>query len=391
MKDKLSTKLTHLGEKESKSVSRSKSPSITMSSAFVFDDVESLDKVYSGESSGYIYSRNGNPNHELLKEIMSSIESGEAAAVFSSGMAAITLSILSQVKSGDHIIASNVLYGGTYTFLKEEMKKFNIDVTFTNTSSDFSHLFKPNTKIVYIETISNPMMEVADIESISKTAHNHGAVVIVDNTFASPVICRPFELGADIVVHSATKYICGHSDVTAGAVVSSKEIIDKIERLGTLYGPMMSPSDAWLLTRSLRTLELRVREHSMNAIKLAKYLVSKNEISNVYYPGLESSKYNDLSKDIFDKDLFGGMLSFDLKSGEKGAFELIRNLEKVKFVPSLAGVTTTLSYPAKTSHRALTNEELKKANISKGLLRLSAGLDNVDDIINDFEQALAKL
>ncbi len=391
MNDKLSTKLTHLGEKGAKSVSSPKSPSITMSSAFVFDDVESLDKVYSGESSGYIYSRNGNPNHELLKEIMSSIESGEAAAVFSSGMAAITLSILSQIKSGDHIIASNVLYGGTYIFLKEELKKFNIDVTFADTSTDINNLFKSNTKFVYIETISNPMMEVADIKSISKTAHNHGAIVIIDNTFASPVICRPLDLGADIVVHSATKYICGHSDVTAGVVVSSREIIDKIERLGTLYGPMMSPSDAWLLTRSLRTLELRVREHSMNAMKLAEYLLSKDEVSNVYYPGLKSSKYNNLSKNVFDKNLFGGMLSFELKNGEKGAFDLIRHLDKVKLVPSLAGVTTTLSYPAKTSHRALTAEELKKANISKGLLRLSAGLDDIDDIINDFEQALAKL
>ena len=391
MKDKISTNLTHLGENGINSISRSKSPAITMSSAFVFDDVESLDNVYSGESEGFIYSRNGNPNHEFLKEIMTSIESGEASGVFSSGMAAISLSMLSQLKSGDHIIASNVLYGGTFIFLKEELKKFNIEVTFTDTSADFSNLFKSNTKFVYIETISNPMMEVSDIKSISNTAHKNGALVIVDNTFASPIICRPLELGADIVVHSATKYICGHSDVTAGVVVSNKEIIDEIERLGTLYGPMMSPSDAWLLTRSLRTLELRVKEHSINAMKLAEYLISKNEISNVYYPGLKSSKYNSLSKNIFDKNLFGGMLSFDLKSGEKGAFELIRNLEKVKLVPSLAGVTTTLSYPAKTSHRALSDEELKKANISKGLLRLSAGLDDIDDIIRDFEQALAKL
>jgi len=391
LKDKISTKLTHLGEKGIDSISTSKSPTITMSSAFVFDDVESLDKVYSGESEGFIYSRNGNPNHQMLKEIMSEIESGETAAVFSSGMAAITLSILSQVKSGDHIIASTVLYGGTYAFLKEELNKFNIEVTFTDTSTNFNNLFKPNTKFVYIETISNPMMEVADIETISKKAHDNNALLIVDNTFASPIVCRPLELGADIVVHSATKYICGHSDVTAGVVVSSKKIIDEIERLGTLYGPMMSPSDAWLLTRSLRTLELRVKKHSSNAMKLAEYLICKSEISSVYYPGLKSSKHRNLSRDIFDKNLFGGMVSFELQSGEEGACKLIKNLKKVKLIPSLAGVTTSLSYPAKTSHRALTDEELKKANISKGLLRLSAGLDDIDDIIDDFEQALEKL
>jgi len=391
LKDKLSTNLTHLGEKGKESVSSSKSPSITMSSAFVFDDVESLDKVYEKEAEGFIYSRNGNPNHEYLKETMTSAESGEYSCVFSSGMAAITLSILSVVSSGDHIIASNVLYGGTFTFLKEELKRFNIEVSFTDITKDFNELFKPNTKLVYIETISNPMMEVADIEKISRLAHKKNAVVIVDNTFASPVVCRPLELGADIVINSATKYICGHSDVTGGIVTSNKIFGEKIEGLGVLYGPMMSPSDAWLLTRSLRTLDLRVKEHSRNALELSRYLSTEEKVLNVYYPGLESSESYNLASKIFENAIYGGMLSFDLKGGEKSAYELIRNLKKVKLVPSLAGVTTTLSYPAKTSHRGLNEEELKKANISKGLLRLSAGLDDVEDIIKDFELAFSKL
>jgi methionine-gamma-lyase len=334
LKDKLSTNLTHLGEKGKESVSSSKSPSITMSSAFVFDDVESLDKVYEKEAEGFIYSRNGNPNHEYLKEIMTSAESGEYSCVFSSGMAAITLSILSVVSSGDHIIASNVLYGGTFTFLKEELKRFNIEVSFTDITKDFN---------------------------------------------------------ADIVINSATKYICGHSDVTGGIVTSNKIFGEKIEGLGVLYGPMMSPSDAWLLTRSLRTLDLRVKEHSRNALELSRYLSTEEKVLNVYYPGLESSESYNLASKIFENAIYGGMLSFDLKGGEKSAYELIRNLKKVKLVPSLAGVTTTLSYPAKTSHRGLNEEELKKANISKGLLRLSAGLDDVEDIIKDFELAFSKL
>jgi methionine-gamma-lyase len=392
MNKSFATDLTHLGEKNPPSVSASKSIPISMSSVFVFDDVETLDAVYEGESEGYVYSRNGNPVHDALEEIITKIDEGEDAQVFSSGMAAITMTIISQIKSGDHIIASNVLYGGTYQFLKNELSKFNIEVTFIDLVNDeIEKYFKPNTKLVYIETISNPLMEVIDIDNIADKTHASNAKLIVDNTFATAVVCQPLKLGADVVVYSATKYIGGHSDVTGGVVVSSKDIINGVKNTGALYGPMMSPFDAWLLIRSLRTLELRIIQHSNNALKLAEFLEKHPKIETVYYPGLKSSPSYKISSNIFNNNLYGGMLSIDLKNGENGAYELIRQLETIKFVPSLAGVTTSVSYPVKTSHRALNNDELKKANISKGLIRVSTGLENIDDLISEFDKALNKI
>jgi len=389
MQKSFATKLIHLGEKNPESVSGSKSLSITMTSVFSFDDVETLDEVYAGESKGYIYTRNGNPVHDALKEIMFNIEEGEDAEVYSSGMGAIAMSIISQVNAGDHIIAANVLYGGTFQFIKAELARFNVEVTFADPiNDDLNQFFKPNTKVVYVETISNPVMEVVDLELIAKITHAHNAKLIVDNTFATPIICQPLNLGVDIVAYSATKYLSGHSDVTAGIVVSSKEDMKKIYASGLLFGPTMSPFDAWLIVRSLRTLELRMAQHSSNALKLAIFLEGHPKISKVYYPGLPSSPTHEVAKRIFLNNQFGGMLSIDLVDGEKGAYTLLRRLETIKLVPSLAGVSTSTSYPAKTSHRSLTDDELLKAGISKGLIRISTGLENIDDIIAEFERAL---
>lgn len=385
------SKLIHSGEKYKDSVSRSKTIPIVMTSVFAFGDVESLDAVYEGEESGYIYTRNGNPVHDALSEIMANIEEGESAVAYSSGMAAISLSILSQVKAGDHVIAASVLYGGSYQFIKTELVRFGVEVSFVDVvNEDISQYFKPNTKVVYVETISNPTMEAIDLRTLAELSHKHNSKLIVDNTFATPIICQPLLLGADIVVYSATKYLCGHSDVTAGIVVSSKENIDKVYSIGLLYGPTLSPFDGWLLVRSLRTLELRVAQHSKNAIKLAEYLETNPHIAKVFYPGLTSSSTYEVARQNFQNGFYGGMLSIELTGGEKAAYSLLRNLESIKFVPSLAGVSTSTSYPAKTSHRSFTDEELAKANISKGLIRISVGLENIDDVIAEFEHALAK-
>jgi methionine-gamma-lyase len=387
-----STKLIHSGEKYAESVSRSKSIPIVMTSVFSFDDVESLDAVYEGEANGYIYTRNGNPVHDALSEIMANIEEGERALAYSSGMGAIALSLISQIKAGDHVIAANVLYGGSYQFIKTELVRFGVDVSFVDVvNDDITPYFKPNTKVVYVETISNPTMEVVDIRKIAQIAHSHNSKLIVDNTFATPVVCQPLLSGADIVVYSATKYLCGHSDVTAGIIVSNKENIDKIYSIGLLYGPTLSPFDAWLLVRSLRTLELRVKQHSQNALSLARYLESLSAVSNVYYPGLDSSPTRAIALRNFQNNLFGGMLSIELVGEEQAVYSLFRNLETIKFVPSLAGVSTTTSYPAKTSHRSFTDEELRKAAISKGLVRISVGLENIDDIISEFREAINKI
>ncbi|MDR1356960.1 MAG: PLP-dependent aspartate aminotransferase family protein [Tannerellaceae bacterium] len=392
MNKRFSSRLIHLGDKLHESVSRSKSIPIAMTSVYSFDDVESLDRVYEGEAEGYIYTRNGNPVHDALSEIMCGIEEGDAALVYSSGMGAIALSILAHVRAGDHIIAANVLYGGSFQFIRSELARFDVSVTFTDVvNGDISSDFRPNTRIVYVETISNPTMEVVDLAAIASSAHAHGAILIVDNSFATPVICQPLLLGADIVVYSATKYIGGHSDVTAGVVVADKETIGRVYASGLLFGPTLSPFDGWLLVRSLRTLELRIRQHSLNALALAEYFEAHPSVDAVYYPGLPSSPTHATAQRIFNNDLYGGMLSIDLAGGEPQAYALLRTLETIKFVPSLAGVSTSTSYPAKTSHRSLSDEELRKANISKGLIRISTGLEDIGDVIAEFDAALSKI
>ena len=392
MKKEFKTKLARVGNSVPESVSPSKVLPIYMNTVFAFDDVETLDKVYEGEEKGYVYSRNANPTTDSLSEMMAQIEEGEDARVYGSGMAAITMAIISNVKSGDHIISDKVLYGGSYQLFNEELRKFDVEVTFLDFKHDnVEEHIKPNTKLLYMETITNPLMEVIDIKKYADIAHKHHALLIVDNTFATPIICQPLKLGADIVVYSATKYICGHSDVTGGAVISTKEMMEKIHHTAAIYGPSMSPFDAWILMRSLRTLELRMIQHSKNALELAEFLEAQPQVAKVYYPGLKSSETNGLAKEQFVNELYGGMLSIDLVGGEKSAYEFIRALENIKFLPSLASFTTSISYPGKTSHRALTEEERDAAGISMGLVRVSIGLESASDLKEEFKKALSAL
>ena len=391
------TRLTHAGENElakkvAKSVSVPKVMPIYMSSVFSFDDVPSLDAVYEGTAEGYVYSRMTNPGIDAVCEVLAAAEESEGALVFSSGMAAIITAFLANVQAGDHIIADPVLYGGVYTYLKSEITRFGVEVDFVDlVHEDPEPYIKPNTKIIYAETISNPLMEVVDLPKLAATAHAHGCKLIIDNTFATPAICQPLKHGVDIVVYSATKFLGGHSDLIGGAIMASKAEIDHIHTLYTLYGSIMSPFDAWLLTRSLRTLEMRVAQHSANALKVAKFFQSHPKVEKVYYPGLEDSPSHDLAMKLFVDGRCGGMLSADIAGGEKGASSFIKDCQMVKFVPSLAGVSTTISYPAKTSHRALTPEEMARAGISMGQLRFSIGLERIDDILEEFDKALAKI
>ncbi len=392
MKKEFATKLTRMGGKMKESVSPPKVLPIFMNTVFSFDDVETLDAVYAKEEMGYVYSRISNPTHDSLSEIMACIEEGEDARVYGSGMAAIAMAVMANVKSGDHIIADKVLYGGTYQLFHEELKKLNIDATFLDFGADdVEKYIQSNTKLLYLETITNPLMGVLDIRKYADIAHRHNAILIVDNTFATPIICQPLNLGADIVVYSATKFICGHSDVTGGIVISNNEMIEKIHHTATLYGPTISPFDAWLLVRSLRTLEIRMHRHCENAILLAEFLEKQPQVSKVHYPGLKSSSSHELAKEILMNDMFGGMISIDLAGGEKAAYELIRSLENIKFLPSLASFSTSVSYPGKTSHRALTEEEREQSGISMGLIRISVGLENISDLITEFTKALSSI
>lgn len=395
MKQKqLSTKLIHAGEVEhakrlTKQVSQPKVLPIYMNSVFSFDDVESLDAVYEQRAEGYVYSRMRNPGLDAVQEILAKAEDADDALVFSSGMAAITTTLLSQVQSGDHILASPVLYGGVYDFLKNELPRFQIEVDFVDLDTeDIASYIKENTKIIYTETISNPLMGVADIQRLADIAHQHHCKLIIDNTFATAAVVKPLAFGADIVVYSATKYLGGHSDFTGGAVLSDAKTMEHIHHYFTLYGGIMSPFDAWLLARSLRTLDLRMKQHSENARKVAEFLEKHPCVERVYYPGLSASPYYELGQQQFIEGRCSGMLSVDIKGGEAGASAFIKACETIKLVPSLAGVSTTISYPAKTSHRSLSEEEMKKAGISMGQLRISIGLEAIDDILAEFANAL---
>ena len=392
----ITTKLVHAGEnalakKIAAGVSVPKVLPIYMSSVYSFDDVPSLDAVYAGEAGGYIYGRNGNPNQAAAAECLSISEGADDALMFGSGMAAITTCILAMVSAGDHIVSSPVLYGGVYDFLKNEMPRFGVEVTFVEFDdvAEVEAAIRPNTKLLYTETIVNPTMNIYDLDAISQIAHKHDCKLVVDNTFATAAVCRPMEHGADIVVYSATKFLGGHSDIIGGAIVSDQATINKLRHAHAVYGGQMGPMECWLLCRSLRTLDMRVAAHSANALKVAEFLEKHPKIEKVFYPGLASSKYRPLGEKLFIQNRFGGMMSADIAGGEEGASRFIAACKTIKFVPSLAGVGTTLSYPAKTSHRAYNAEELKAAGISMGTIRFSIGIECADDIIAEFDEALA--
>ena len=397
MKEKLSTKLIHTGDwqdykKYQGYSSAPESLPIYLTSVFAFDDVPSVDQIYDGEAEGYIYTRIRHPNTDAVGGMLAAAENGEEGLVFSSGMSAITLSILSVVSAGDHIVSSPVLYGGVHDFLANELKRFGVEVTFVDfINGDVEGAIRPNTKLLYTETICNPLLEVPDIGRISELARKHGCYFFIDNTFATSVIVKPLELGADLVLYSATKYLGGHSDIVAGAAVGGKDLIARIRQKIVLYGAILSPAEAWLLARSLRTLELRVTRHSENALKVAQFLESHPKIEKVFYPGLVSSPDHERAKAQFAEGLFGGMLSVNLKGGEKEASTVIASMPTIKFVPSLAGYATTVSYSAKTSHRFYSPEELKAAGITFGQLRFSIGLEDAGDIIAELDAALERI
>lgn len=393
----LSTELIHNGNGQYyKKIAESQSVPETLpvyfSSVFAFDDVPSVDDIYEHRTDGYVYSRMKNPNADAVSEILAKAEGAEAGLVFSSGMSAIILSILAVVSAGDHIISSPVLYGGVHDFLSNELARYGVSVTFVDFLNDeIEKYIRPETKLIYTESLSNPLLEVPDYKKIADIAHKHCLLFYIDNTFATSVVVKPYKYGADLVLYSATKYLGGHSDIIGGAAVGRKDVIDRIQPKLVLYGAVLSPAESWLLARSLRTLQLRVRKHSENALAVARFLESHPKIERVYYPGLESSPSHELAKAQFEDGHFGGMLSADIRGGEKEASAVIANLGFIKFVPSLAGTATSVSYAVKTSHRAYSDEELKKAGITAGQLRFSIGLEEAEDIIAEISDALDKI
>ncbi|MBN2432831.1 MAG: PLP-dependent transferase [Acidobacteria bacterium] len=393
MKKNLATRLSRLGEGTRPSITPAKSLPITWSSVFAFDSLADLEAVYQKEAAGHIYTRLGNPVHDALQEILADIEEGRGARAYASGMGAVAVTILGLLRSGDHLLADTGLYGGTYQLFNDLAARFGIAVTFADLKrEDPADHLRDKTRLIYLETISNPLMEVADIRRIAAAAHRQDCRVAVDSTFASPVICRPLSLGADVVIHSATKYLCGHSDVMGGVVVAADPaVLEEIHRAGVLYGPTLSPMDAWLLIRSLRTLDLRMRRHAQNALALAGFFAGQPHVGRVFYPGLSDSPFHDIARRQFSDGLCGGMLSLELTGGKAAAERFLGNLEGIKFLPSLAGYSTSVSYPAATSHRGLTKEARAKAGIGDGLIRVSAGLEDSADLRAEFTAILERV
>lgn len=336
----------------------------------------------------YDYSRSGNPTREVLENSIAELEGGKYGYAFSSGMAAIS-SVLSIFSAGDHIVVCSDVYGGTYRAVTQLFSRFNIEFTFVDASDtlNIKNAIKENTKAIYLETPSNPLLKVTDLKASIKIAKECGAIVIVDNTFMSPYLQRPLELGADIVVHSATKFIGGHSDVVAGlAVTSDEELGKRIYQVQNTFGAILGPQDCWLIIRGLKTLKVRMNESQKNAEELAVWLEDREEVEAVYYPGLDSHKGKSIH--LSQADGGGAVLSFKLKTVEK-ATKFLNTITNTAVAVSLGAVETIVSYPVKMSHASIPKDEREKLGVTDTLIRVSLGLEDIEDIIKSFEEALA--
>ncbi len=367
---------------------------IYQTSTFIFDSAEQGGKRFALEEEGYIYSRLGNPTTAVAEQKLAILEGGEAAVATSSGMGAISSTLWTFLKSGDHVLADTTLYGCTFALLSHGLTRFGIEVSFIDTSDlDLvKKSMKSNTRIVFLETPANPNLKIVDIKEVSKIAHeNKNTLVVVDNTFSTPFLQRPLSLGADIVVHSATKYLNGHGDVIAGFAVSNKELATQIRLIGVkdMTGSVLSPNDAFLIIRGMKTLEIRMKQHCLNTKKVVEFLSTHNKIEKIFYPGLPSHPGYEIAKKQMDD--FGGIFSFELKGGFQAGKTLLNSLELCSLAVSLGDTETLIQHPASMTHSPYTPEERLAAGITDGLVRLSVGLENVEDIIEDLKQGLEKI
>lgn len=367
---------------------------IYQTSTFIFDSAEQGGRRFALEEAGYIYTRLGNPTTTVLENKIAALEEGEAAVATSSGMGAISSTLWTVLKTGDHVVTDKTLYGCTFALMCHGLTRFGIEVTFVDTSNldEVKNAMKENTRVVYLETPANPNLKIVDLEALSKLAHtNPNTLVIVDNTFATPYMQKPLKLGADIVVHSVTKYINGHGDVIAGLVITNKEFADQIRFVGLkdMTGAVLGPQDAYYIIRGMKTFEIRMERHCKNAKKVVEFLNKHPKIERVYYPGLETHPGHEIAKKQM-KD-FGAMISFELKGGFEAGKTLLNNLKLCSLAVSLGDTETLIQHPASMTHSPYTKEEREAAGITDGLVRLSVGLENVEDIIADLEQGLEKI
>jgi len=365
-------------------------PPVYLNATYAFESTRQGQNRFLGEEPGYVYSRVGNPTETVLEQKLATLEGGEAALAVASGMGAITALTWSLVKPGDEIVADKTLYGCTFAFLTEGIKTFGVNPRFVDFTrpDELRQAINGNTRMLFFETPANPNMRVIDIAKVCEVAEKTGAKVVVDNTYCTPYLQRPIESGADFVVHSLTKYLCGHGDVVAGAVIGSREEIQNIHYYGIkdMTGAVISPFDAYLVIRGLKTLEIRMDRHCQSAAKLAGAINQHPAVNRVHFPGLESHPQHELAKRQM-RD-FGGMIAFELKGGYDAGIRFMDSVQLAMRAVSLGDAETLVQHPASMTHITYPPEERLKHGISDGLVRLSVGLENLDDLMDDIMQAL---
>ena len=366
-------------------------PSVT----YLYERMEDLDDVFAGTRRGYVYSRYGSPTVTALEETVAALEEGETALAFASGMAAIHAALLATgARAGSAVVAAQDIYGATYALLDQLMRSQGVTVRFVN-AADLEIVEAACAELrpvaLVVETISNPLLKVADLPTLADVAHRHGAALLVDNTFATPCLAQPLNLGADAVIHSATKYLGGHGDVLGGVVVTSEDRRTDLFEVLKVTGGNLGPQEAWLVLRGIKTLPLRMRQHCENAMAVARWLEAHPRVSRVTYPGLPSHPQHELAKRmfLFKGQGYGGMVSFDLAGADqREVFRFFESLHLCLPATTLGDVYTLVLYPAHSSHRALSPEERARIGIGDGLVRMSVGIEAVEDIMGDLEQAL---
>lgn len=360
---------------------------IHMSTAHNVKDLDDLQKRY--DEHGFCYNRNRNPNRTALCELMTYVEGGEASIACSSGMAAISTAIISNTKAGDHVLSDKTLYGETIEIFTKILAKYGVETTFVDFTDidEVKKNMRDNTVVLYTETVSNPLISVPDIKELSKFAHANNAVLIIDNTFMTGALAKPLEMGADIVVNSLTKFANGHSDAVCGALTSSQKYVDKAYELQVLLGTQSDPFSSWLVCRGIRTLDLRIKKQAENVAALAKMFEASPYVEKVYHPSLESHPQHNFAIREFG-DHFGGMLSIELPEDLTKMNKFMDNMHICHYAMTLGGYRTTMSYPPMSSHSDMTKDERLAIGITDGLLRISTGIENEKDLLNDFKAAL---
>ncbi|MEO1890138.1 MAG: O-succinylhomoserine sulfhydrylase [Candidatus Thioglobus sp.] len=364
------------------------SEAIFLTSSFVFDSAEQAANRFSKEEPGNIYARFTNPTVDAFEKKLAALEGADACVATSSGMAAIFASIMALVESGDHIVASRNMFGTSIVLLNTIVSKFNVGISYVDLGdlSQWKNAVQDNTKLFLLETPSNPLGEVVDITALSKISQANNILLAVDNAILSPALQNPIKLGADVVIHSATKYIDGQGRCLAGAVLASEVIIEKVSAFTRATGPSLSAFNAWIVLKGLDTLSLRMKAHCDNALKLATWLQDQNQVKKVHYLGLESHPNHALAS--AQQSGFGGIVSFEVKGGREAAFKVINATEILSITANLGDTKTTITHPASTTHGRLTENEKQQANITEGLIRISVGLEDIGDVINDISKGL---